>query len=78
MITGMSMVHETCRFRGQVSHNLLYWKKTLWLIYVVLAWDLGGTAYIQARSFMTRYLEDNGKRSAEGKQKLVEWEAPSG
>ena len=29
MITGMSMVHETCRFRGQVSHNLLYWKKTL-------------------------------------------------
>ena len=29
MITGISMGHETCRILGQVSHNLLYWKKNL-------------------------------------------------
>ena len=29
MITGISMGHESCRILGQVSHNLLYWKKNL-------------------------------------------------
>ena len=29
MITGISMGHETCQILGQVSHNLLYWKKNL-------------------------------------------------
>ena len=27
MIIGISMVLETCQILGQVSHNLLYWKK---------------------------------------------------
>ena len=26
---GISMGHETCQILGQVSHNLLYWKKNL-------------------------------------------------
>ena len=29
MIIGISMVLETCKILGQVSHNLLYWKKNL-------------------------------------------------
>ena len=29
MITGISMDRETCQILGQVSHNLLYWKKNL-------------------------------------------------
>ena len=29
MITGISMGLETCQILGQVSHNLLYWKKSL-------------------------------------------------
>ena len=29
VITGISMGHDTCRILGQVSHNLLYWKKNL-------------------------------------------------
>ena len=29
MISGMSMGLETCLILGQVSHNLLYWKKKL-------------------------------------------------
>ena len=29
MITGISMNLETCQILGQVSHNLLYWKKNL-------------------------------------------------
>ena len=29
MIIGISMGQETCRILGQVSHNLLYWKKNL-------------------------------------------------
>ena len=73
MIIGISMGHETCRILGQVSHNLLYWKKNLLK-------DICGpgeinekTAYIQARSFMARNLENNGKeRQAEGEAKVVE------
>ena len=29
MIIGMSIGQETCRILGQVSLNLLYWKKNL-------------------------------------------------
>ena len=29
MIIGISMDLETCQILGQVSHNLLYWKKNL-------------------------------------------------
>ena len=72
MITGISMGLETCQILGQVSHNLLYWKKNL-------PKDLCGpreidekTAYIQARSSMARALEINGKaRQAEGEAKVV-------
>ena len=72
MIIGMSMGLETCLILGQVSHNLLYWKKNL-------PTDLCGpgetdkkTAYIQARSSMARALEVNGKaRQAECEAKLV-------
>ena len=72
MIIGILMALETCLILGQVSHNLLYWKKNLLT-------DTCGpgkidekTAYIQARSFMPRTLEINGKaRQAEGKAKVV-------
>ena len=29
MTIGISMGHETCQILGQVSHNLLYWKKNI-------------------------------------------------
>ena len=73
MITGISMALETCLILGQVSHNLLYWKKKL-------PTDISGpegeineeTAYIQARSFMARATEVNGKaRQAEGEAEEV-------
>ena len=48
MITGISMGLETCRILGQVSLNLLYWKKNL---FVVREEINEKTAYIQARSF---------------------------
>ena len=74
MTVGISMGQETCRIVGQVSHNLLHSTKNL-------PTDICGpggeidekTAYIQARSSMTRTLEINGKaRQAEGEAKVVE------
>ena len=72
MIIGTLMALETCLILGQVSHNLLYSTKKL------LTEKLGPgeihekTAYIQARSFMARVVEVNGKeRQAEGKAKVV-------
>ena len=74
MIIGISMDHETCQILGQVSRDLLYWKKNLLM-------DLCGlergvdekTAYIQARLFIARNMENNGKEcQAEGEAKLVE------
>ena len=58
---------ETCRILGQVSLNLLYWKKNL-------RGEINEkTADIQARSFMARNLEENGKEcQAEGEAKLVQ------
>ena len=74
MIIGISMDLETCQIIGQVSHNLLYWKKNL-------PKDICGpgqrltrkTVDIQARSSMARVMEVNGKKcQAEGEAKVVE------
>ena len=72
MITGISMGHETCQILGQVSHNLLNWKKNLQKDKCGPGEIHKKTADIQARSFMTRTLEDNGKEcQAEGEAKVV-------
>ena len=73
MIIGMSMGQETCQILGQVSHNLLYGRKTSRRIYVVRGEINAKTAYIQARSSMARALEVNGKAcQAEREAKVVE------
>ena len=67
MVIGISMGQEICLILGQVSLNLLCWKKNLQT-------DICGpgeidekTADIQARSFMARTLGENGKEcQAEG------------
>ena len=63
MILGISMGQEIRLILGQVSHNLLYWKKKL-------PTDIYGpgktdkkAANIQARSFMARTLGENGERT---------------
>ena len=72
MIIGISMGLETCQILGQVSHNLLYWKKNLLTENVVQGEIDKKTAYIQARSSMARIMEVNGKASqAEGEAKVV-------
>ena len=72
MIIGISMDLETCQILGQVSHNLLYWKKNLPTDTCGLGEINEETAYIQARSSMTRALEINGKaRQDEGEAKVV-------
>ena len=72
MIVGMSMGLETCQILGQVSHNLLYWKKNLLTDTCGRGEIHKKTAYIQARSSMARALEINGKaRQAEGEAKVV-------
>ena len=72
MIIGISMGLETCLILGQVSHNLLYWKKKAPDGYVVPGEIDEKTAYILARSSMARALEVNGKaRQAEGEAKVV-------
>ena len=72
MIIGISMGLETCQILGQVSHNLLNWKKTSRRIFVVRGEINEKTAYIQARSTMARALEVNGKaHQAEGEAEVV-------
>ena len=61
MTIGISMGHETCQILGQVSHNLLYWKKNFLTDFFGPGEINKKTAYIQARSFMARTLEVNGK-----------------
>ena len=63
MIIGTLMALETCQILGQVSHNLLYWKKNLQT-------DICGpgeinekTADILARTFMARALDKIGKNA---------------
>ena len=70
MIIGISMGEETCQILGQVSLNLLHWKKNL---YVVREEINKKTADIQARSFMARTLEVNGTARQAGEEaKVVE------
>ena len=72
MIIGMSMGLETCLIFGQVSHNFLFWKKKSSRWRCVVRGEIEKTAYIQARSFMARALEVNGKEcQAEGEAKVV-------
>ena len=73
MITGTLMVLETCLILGQVSHNFFCWKEKAPDGYVWSGEEINEkTAYIQARSFMARTLEINGKaRQAEGEAKVV-------
>ena len=72
MIIGISMGLETCLILGQVSHNLLYWKKKLLTDICGPGGITEETAYIQARSSMARVMEVNGKeRQAEGEAKVV-------
>ena len=73
MTTGISMGQETCLIHGQVSLNLLKGRKTSKRIHVVRGEINEKAADIQARSFMARTLEDNGKEcQAEGEAKVVE------
>ena len=74
MITGIPMRQETCLIIGQVSLNLFFLEeKTSKRIYVVRGEINEKTADIQARSFMARTLENNGKEcQAEGEAKVVE------
>ena len=54
---------ETCQILGQVSHNLLYWKKTSRRIYVVRGEMNKKTAYIQARSLWPELWKSMGKHA---------------
>ena len=73
MIIGISMGQEICLIIGQVSLNLFLWKKNLPTDICGPGGDQRETAYIQARSFLARTLEINGKaRQAEGEAKGVE------
>ena len=74
MIIGISMGHETCEILGQVSHNLLFWKKNL-------SKEICGSGERLTRKQLTsrpdhlwpRALEINEKaRQAEGEAKVVE------
>ena len=73
MIIGISMGQEACLIHGQVSLNLLYWKKNLQTDMCGPGGEINErTADIQARSFMARTLEINGKEcQAEGEAKVV-------
>ena len=66
------MALETCLILGQVSHNLLCWKKKL-LTDICGPGEINEkTAYIQARSSMARALEINGKACEDqGKAEVV-------
>ena len=64
MIVGMSMGLETCQILGQVSHNLLCWKKNLLTEKCGPGRDQQEkTASIQARPSVARTLEINGKHA---------------
>ena len=72
MIFGISMDLEPCQIFGQVSLNLPYWKKNFLMEECGPGEIIEKTADIQARSFMARTLEVNGKaRQAEGEANVV-------
>ena len=74
MIIEISMGQEICLIIGQVSLNLFFLEEKPPDGYMWSGGEIDEkTAYIQARSFMARTLEDNGKECpAEGKTKVVE------
>ena len=78
MIIGISMDQEICLVHGQVSLNLFYWKKKSKRKNVV-RWEINEkTGYIQARSFLARTLEYNGKEcQAEREAKEATSKGPS-
>ena len=58
MIIGKSMGQEMCLITGQVSLNLLHWKKNFQMEKYVVREETDKTAVnIQARSFMARALD---------------------
>ena len=72
MIIGTLMTLEICLFLGRVSHNFSSRRKSSCRIYLVRGEINEKTAYIQARSSMSRAMEVNGKAcQAEGKAKVV-------
>ena len=78
MIIGISMDQEICLILGQVSLNLLYWKKNLQKGYMWSGEEINKkTADIQVRSFMVRNLENNWEENAKlkEKQKCVQWKS---
>ena len=72
MIIGISMGQQICLIIGQVSLSLLYWKKTSRRIYLVREEIDEKTADIQAKLFMARTMDENGKDCpAEREAKVV-------
>ena len=72
MMMGISMGQEICLIHGQISLNLLYWKRNLQTEICGPVEINQKTADIQARSFMARTLGENGKEcQAEGEAKVV-------
>ena len=67
------MALETCLIVGQVSHNLPLLDEKAPDGYMWPGWRIDEeTAYIQARSFMAKTLEINGKaRQVEGEAEVV-------
>ena len=63
MIFGISMDQETCLILGQVSHNLLYWKKNLQKDMCVRVEINEKTAYIQASFFWPEIRKTMGKHA---------------
>ena len=72
-IVGISMGQDICLIHGQVSLNLLCWKRNLPTDICGLMEEINEkTAYIQARSFMARILDEIGKTCpVEGEAKVV-------
>ena len=70
---------ETCQILEQISHDLISLEEQPFDGHMIWEEIDEKLVLIQARSFMTRNLEINGKEfEAEGKAKLVEWNVPSG
>ena len=69
----LGIYQEIRRILGQVSLIYFIGRKTSRRIYVVLGEINEKTADIQARSFMARNLENNGKEcQSEGEAKVVQ------
>ena len=76
---GTSMDPEIFLILGQVSHNLLYWKKNLLTDTCGPGGDYSENSLHPGQVIMARNLEINGKAcQAEEEAKVVSWKAPSG